>query len=184
MHERLYEFSAAKTGAWRVVSMASVIGESLPGASALDIQPASIDAAKSGATWSLRGIRSNERYVEAAERADLAKVQAELGRSDATSACLIPIRKSQAWWALAQDERRAIMEEKSHHIAIGARYLPAVARRLYHSRDLLEPFDFLTWFEFAPEHTSAFDDLLARMRDTLEWRYVDREVEIRVEQAG
>src|SRR2546428_7160638 len=29
-------------------------------------------------------------------------------------------------------------------------YLPAIARRLYHCRDLGEPFDFLTWFEYAP----------------------------------
>src|SRR5438477_5729245 len=28
-----------------------------------------------------------------------------------------PIRKSAAWWALAQDERRAVLEERSHHIA-------------------------------------------------------------------
>ena len=35
---------------------------------------------------------------------------------------LIPIRKNEAWWALAQDERRAIFEERSHHIAIGLEY--------------------------------------------------------------
>jgi hypothetical protein len=38
-------------------------------------------------------------------------------------------------------------------------YLPAVARRLHHSRELGEPFDFLTWFEYAPEHADAFEEL-------------------------
>jgi hypothetical protein len=59
-------------------------------------------------------------------------------------------------------------------------YLPAVARRLHHSRELGEPFDFLTWFEYAPEHEAQFDAMLARLRATVEWRYVDREVELRL----
>ena len=50
----------------------------------------------------------------------------------------------------------------------------------YHSRDLGEPFDFLTWFEFAPQHDAAFDELLGMLRSTEEWRYVEREVEIRL----
>jgi hypothetical protein len=59
-------------------------------------------------------------------------------------------------------------------------YLPAVARRLHHCRDLGEPFDFLTWFEFAPTDTVAFDELVERLRETEEWSYVDREVDIRL----
>ena len=90
------------------------------------------------------------------------------------------MRKSSAWWALSQDERRAIFGERSRHIPIGLEYLPAVARRLHHSRDLGEPFDFLTWFEYAPESTAAFEQLVARVRETEEWRYVDREVDIRL----
>ena len=110
----------------------------------------------------------------------LGATQASLGRREATCAALIPIRKSQAWWNLAQDERRVIFEETSHHTAIGTAYLPAVARRLYHCRDLGEPFDFLTWFEFAPEHAAAFDALVAALRATPEWGYVEREVDIRL----
>jgi hypothetical protein len=64
------------------------------------------------------------------------------------------------------------------------RYLPAIARRLHHSRDLGEPFDFLTWFEFAPQDEPAFDDLLAALRATEEWNYVEREVDIRLERAN
>ena len=84
---------------------------------------------------------------------------------------------------LPQEERRAILEEGSKHIAIGLDYLPAVARRLHHSRDLGEPFDFLTWFEFAPADLGAFDELLGRLRATEEWAYVDREVDIRLERS-
>jgi hypothetical protein len=80
-------------------------------------------------------------------------------------------------------ERRAILEERSAHIAIGLRYLPAVARRLYQSRDLGEPFDFLTRFEYAPVDTAPFDDLVHQLRLTEEWRYVEREVDIRLQRA-
>ena len=109
-------------------------------------------------------------------------MQPSLGRREASSAVLIPIKKSGAWWDLPQDERRRIFEERSAHIAIGSKYLPAVARRLYHCRDLetAEPFDFLTWFEFAPVSAVAFDELLAALRVSEEWKYVERECEIRL----
>ena len=81
---------------------------------------------------------------------------------------------------MAQDERRAIFEERSRHIAIGLDYLPGVARRLHHSRELGEPFDFLTWFEYAPEHSDAFEEMVHRLRQTEEWKYVDREVDVRL----
>lgn len=58
-------------------------------------------------------------------------VQPPLGRREASRAVLIPIKKSAAWWDLPQDERRRIFEERSADIAIGTKYLPAVARRLY-----------------------------------------------------
>ena len=108
--------------------------------------------------------------------------QQGLGRPEATHAALIPLRKNAAWWALTQDERRKIFEEQSHHNQIGMRYLPAIARRLHHCRDLSEnePFDFLTWFEFAPAHAGDFDQLLAALRASEEWRYIEREVEIRL----
>jgi hypothetical protein len=57
-------------------------------------------------------------------------------------------------------------------------YLPGVARWLLHCCDLGETFDFLTWFEFAPEHTTTFDELLLRMRTSKEWEYVEHEVEV------
>jgi hypothetical protein len=73
------------------------------------------------------------------------------------------------------------MEDRSHHISGTLRYLPAIARKLYHCRDLAEPFDFLTWFEFAPRDANLFDDLVAGLRASPEWDYVEREVDIRLE---
>jgi len=63
-------------------------------------------------------------------------------------------------------------------------YLPEIARRLHHARDLGEPFDFLTWFEFRAEDEGRFDELVARLRATEEWRYVEREVDVRLARAG
>ncbi len=123
----------------------------------------------------------HERYARAREHDELAARSPRLGRPEATRAALIPIRKSEAWWALPQDQRRAIFEERSRHIATGLKYLPAVARRLHHSRDLGEPFDFLTWFEFAPADEAGFDELAAILRATDEWAFVEREVDIRLE---
>ena len=61
-----------------------------------------------------------------------------------------------------------------------------MARRLHHCRDLgtAEPFDFLTWFDYAPEHEPAFDELLKTLRNSPEWAYVDREVDIRLERVS
>jgi hypothetical protein len=129
------------------------------------------------AVWALRGVTSNERYVTAGEHRELAARQEPPGRARATRAALIPVWKSDAWWDLAQDERRRIFEESSHRIATGLEY---VARRLHHGRDLGEPFDFLTWFEFAPEHAAAFEELVLRLRETEEWAYVDREIDLRL----
>jgi chlorite dismutase len=130
----------------------------------------------------LRGITSNERYVTREEKQQLVATQEGLGRPASTCAALIPIRKRAAWWLLPQDERRRILEERSAHVQTGLRYLPAVARRLHHCRDLgtPEPFDFLTWFEFAPSDAPAFDRLVAELRATEEWQFVEREVDIRL----
>jgi chlorite dismutase len=96
------------------------------------------------------------------------------------ASCVDSNHKSAAWWELPQDERRRIFEESSHHIATGLEYLPAVSRRLHHGRDLGEPFDFLTWFEFSPAQASAFEELVDRLRETEEWAYVEREIDIRL----
>lgn len=131
--------------------------------------------------WNLRGISGHARYVERLEKTALDAASPSLARPEATRAALIPIRKSAAWWALPQDERRAIFEPRSRHIADSMPFLPRIARRLYHCRELGEEFDFLTWFEFAPEHAAAFDDLVGLLRSREEWTFVDREVEVHLE---
>ena len=169
-------------GAWRVDRATVLVGDPIAEVQRLDIRRGMVRADEG--RWVLRGSVSHMRYTTRDESLTLNSKQQGLGRPEAICGALIPIRKSAAWWALAQDERRAIYEERSRHTSIGLEYLPRIARKLHHSRDLGEPFDFLTWFEFASEHEPAFDGLLARLRDSEEWRYVDREIDIRVRLGG
>jgi chlorite dismutase len=178
----LVTFVGAESGTWLIDRIEALTGEPIVPAKWLDIR--SGDCAQCPNNWILRGAVSHARYTTSEESLKLTAKQPALGRAEATSAALIPIRKSAAWWALAQDERRAIYEERSRHTTVGLEYLPRIARRLHHSRDLGEPFDFLTWFEFAPEHEVAFEELLARLRASEEWEYVDREIDIRVRRVG
>jgi chlorite dismutase len=179
--DRLISFVAAQAGTWAVTSQLALCGDALPQATCITMVSAA-DAAPAPSEWALCGVTSNERYITAEERQHLRAVQQGLGRPGAWCAAMIPIRKNQDWWALAQDERREIFEAQSHHIHIGAKYLPPIARRLHHCRDLGlgEPFDFITWFEFAPEHTPFFNDMLSELRATPEWKFIDREVDIRM----
>src|SRR5437899_2872074 len=84
----------------------TVVGASLPPVAALTVSEGAW-AAPAGAAWALRGVTSNRRYTTRQEQNALVAIQATLGREQATCAALIPIRKSAAWWDLAQDERRA-----------------------------------------------------------------------------
>lgn len=124
------------------------------------------------------GVFREEKYA-------LVRKQQGLVRPVSARAALIPIRKTSAWWALSQDEGREIFEAQSHHIEIGLKYLPAVARRLHHCRDLgtEQPFEFITWFEYAPPDSVAFDDLVGAVRASPEWKYVDRDIDIRLARA-
>lgn len=175
-----FAFVGRQSGSWAVTSLTAVRGDSLPPVAALDVLPIAAASIPADAGFVLTGVMSNLRYATRGEVTSLRAQQEGLGRPQARCAALIPIKKSQAWWDLTQDERRAIFEEQSHHTAIGLDYLPAVARQLYHCRDLGEPFDFLTWFEYAPEHAPQFEDLVARLRSTTEWSFVEREVDVRL----
>ncbi|MFN2460758.1 MAG: chlorite dismutase family protein [Candidatus Velthaea sp.] len=186
MNGRLFGFAGGEAGPWRVAQMKVVAGDPLAHVARVNVVQGAQSAAE--AAWFLQGVTSNERYVNRSEKERLSAQQPELGRAEATFAALIPIQKTAVWWGLAQDERRSIIEERSNHVKTGLKYLPAVARRLYHCRDLgsEEPFDFLTWFEYAPSDNAAFDELVAALRETEEWTYVDREIDIRLirDQAG
>lgn len=187
MTERLFGFIGGDAGAWRIVAQSTLVGEPLPAVKMVDLVAGVAGEAPMppGTAWLLRGITSNERYVTRPEKDLLVAQQEGLARAQATCGVLIPLRKNAAWWALTQDERRRVFEEQSAHIQIGMKYLPAIARRLHHCRDLGpdEPFDFITGFEFAPADTAAFDALLRELRASPEWRYVEREVELRLTRA-
>jgi hypothetical protein len=178
---RVSTFVGGETGTWSITDTRRIVGDPWIPARKMNIGN-SLSVNSSPATWLLRGVTSNERYVTRTDKNELVKRQEGLGRPDANHAALIPIRKNAAWWALTQDERLAVFEEQSHHTAIGMKYLPAIARRLHHCRDLGtdEPFDFLTWFEFPISSSGAFDQLLDELRATKEWSYVEREIEIRL----
>ena len=177
-------FRGGQSGAWQVVSQAAVKGAELlltPAVSVVHSASIALPILPSPTSWRLAGVASHQRYTERDEKKRLDASPAEIGRPEATYAALIPIKKSATWWELTQEERRQIFEDRSHHIANSLKYLPAVARQLYHCRDLGEPFDFLTWFEYAPADADAFEELVRTLRATEEWRHVEREVDIRME---
>jgi chlorite dismutase len=180
MSTRLFTFVGGSAGRWQVRSQSACVGPALPTVGFVDVINGNATAPDGG--WSLRGVTSHDRYVARVEKQALVSKQHGLGRPEATYAALIPIRKTAAWWLLTQDERRAVFEEQSQHMRIGMKYLPPIARRLHHCRDLGEPesFDFLTWFEYDPIHERAFEELLLELRASEEWRYVEHEVDIRL----
>jgi chlorite dismutase len=173
-------FVGSQKGVWKVTGMETINGSPLEKVQRLEIVSGLMAKVPPGAKWLLRGVTSSERYTTRHEHQKLIARQPKLGRPEATYAALIPITKSASWWSLSQDERRRIFETQSGHIRTGLKHVPAIARRLYHSRDMGEPFDFLTWFEFAPSNESVFNALVAKLRRTKEWNYVEREVDIRL----
>jgi chlorite dismutase len=177
---RLFSFVGGAAGRWQVTSMAAVMGTPLETVSLIDMREEDVSTLSTGAAWVLRGVTSYERYVNRAEQQSLIAAQPPLDRPEATCAALIPVKKSARWWALPQDERRTIFEESSHHIQTGLQYLPAIARRLHHCYELGEPFDFLTWFEYAPQNAESFEQLTRTLRSTEEWAFVEREIDIRL----
>ena len=93
-------------------------GAGLAPAEALTIHPWEPGPIDDPTSWRLLGTVSNLRYATRDEVAGLRARQEGLDRRQATHAALIPIKKSAAWWDLAQDDRRAIFEETSQHTAI------------------------------------------------------------------
>jgi chlorite dismutase len=174
-------FIGGNSGNWKIRRMETITGEILPTVPFIDFHPTHTPPVNLESTrWILRGSNAHVRYTDRNEVTELSMRQPPLNRPEAKFAALIPIRKSSQWWQMSQDERRRIFEEQSHHISMSMDYLPAIARRLYQSRELGEPFDFLTWFEFAPEHEDQFNELLLKLRSSKEWEFVEREIDIRL----
>ena len=102
-------FGAGARGDWQIQRVASVTGEGLPMARRLSMsEAATVDNSN---IWQLRGVVSNPRYSTASELRQLAAVSPPLGRPEAKVAALIPIKKSELWWTMAQDERHQLFEE-------------------------------------------------------------------------
>ncbi len=181
-NSRASTFVGGKAGAMLVVSQNTRSGQPIAPAERIDVIAGISAEAPDEAVWSLCGVTTNDRYTTRSEKAELISRQAPIGRPEATSAALILLRKNAEWWAMSQDERRTILEENSHHIAIGLRYLPGVARRLLHCRDLGfdAPFDFIGLLDYAPAYEMAFDEMLGQLRATKEWTFMEREVDIRL----
>jgi hypothetical protein len=139
------------------------------------------------------GMTQHLHYTSASQNQALAqRSRAELAPSGETTAVLIPIRKSAAWWQLAQDERYAHFQTNGQtpgHTAIGIEYVDRVFRRLYHSRygSPPVPYDFLTYFEFERAYKEDFRHLLTELREVErnpEWQYVEREFEVWMTKMG
>ena len=180
---KIISFKGGTGGQWNITSMNTLAGIPLEKAQKLHITTNGHADISTPATWTLKAFISNLRYTTRAEKTDLDKRNRGLGLPEYNCSALIPIKKSDEWWLLTQDERRKIFEEDSRHIQISAGYLSAISRQLHHCRDLGEAFDFITWFEFSSEHIDQFNELTERLRKTEEWKYVVREIDIRLERA-
>ena len=160
----LVAFVAGFEGLWLIEGMTAARGEPLPPAARLSVvEGAGAEVAEG--RWVLRG-------VVAGQGEDARPDQLPLGRSDARCAALVAVRMAPAWWERAEEDRRALSANIEHG--------PAISRRVHRARDREEPFDVLTWFEFAPDLQSALNDVVARLRDSEEWSYVERDVELRM----
>ena len=122
----LTSFVGGDAGSWIVTRIDRITGPSLPRVRQVAVIEGAGAPLPPDPMWVLRGVVGHERYTTREEHKTLARRHGNLGRPTATNAALIPVSKSSAWWQLSQDERRAIFEETSHHIAIGMEYLPAL----------------------------------------------------------
>jgi hypothetical protein len=177
MKERIYSFVGGETGRWQVTQMTTLMGEPLPLAACLDVREDHVLYLPAGGSWILRGRTSSDRYTTTAEREPQTAVQPPLNRKHATCGALISVKRSESWRTLTQEESRSLQDETSR---ITMRYVPAIASRTYYGYELGENFDVLMWFEFAPDDADTFDYVLYQLRETTEWRYVEREIEIRL----
>ncbi|HEY9048149.1 MAG TPA: chlorite dismutase family protein [Ohtaekwangia sp.] len=177
----IFSFIGSARGSWKVQSMTTVTGRSLEYVSAIDVRAGELNLIeKSSAAWVITAALSHARYTTRKEKVELADSSLQTGNPDFDFAAMIPIKKSAEWWEMTQDERRRIFEEDSRHIRNGLAYAGIIARRLYHSKDRGEDFDFVTWFEFTSSHANAFDTLCELLRSSEEWKYVLREIDIRL----
>ena len=178
--DNLFSYIGGSSGSWRITSMKTLSGPALRSATHVEIAHGTVNRPPAGASWILSGVVKNTRFVTREERPVNTLRKYAANDREATCAALIPIRKSAAWWSLAQEEREGILEEQSRHFLSGLRFLPAIAKRFLYGRDLGEPFDIVTWLEYAPCDEVVFNELAAALRLTEEREFVEREIDIRL----
>jgi hypothetical protein len=168
---------------YRVEAVSTVRGAPLggiePGARFFRVESSAGPPAGEG---DLVGATQHLGYTRARERRELLSGPAA---GPDSLAVVIPITKSEAWWALAHDERDRLFRgqgERDGHVNVGRPYAPRLFRKLYHGRGISQAgWDFLTYFEFEPNGVEDFRALVAGLRDperNPEWREVVRESEI------
>jgi hypothetical protein len=129
-------------------------------------------------------VTSNLCYTTRDEKERLSAIQPALGRAGAGRAALIPLKKARCggtWRRTnAAGSSKTSRATRLSICVISPRsragcIIPVISGK---------PFDFITWFDYAPEHERDFDALLAELRASEEWTYVEREIDIRLVQAG
>ncbi len=157
-------FVAGFEGLWLIEGMTAPLGEPLPPAARLSVVEGAAAEIAEG-RWVLRG-------VVAGQGEDARADQLPLGRADARCAALLAVRMSPSWWERAEEDRRALSATIEHG--------PAISRRIHRALERDEPFDVLTWFEFPPDQQPEVNHMLAGLRESHEWPFVERAVEIRL----
>jgi hypothetical protein len=137
---------------------------------------------------SLEGVERTARYTSA-EMDDFANRPAAPRRSGrhAAHAIILPLSKTAAWWAMPAMERQTFFYphidgdmgcQVPGHAKAAEQGIHSVFRRLYHNPDGYQrpgEYDFITYFECAPEHVETFDRIHRALKDTSqnpEWRFV------------
>ncbi len=178
MNSPSYSFIAGDRGSWEVVSMDRIVGAALEEAPFLDVRNEYVMKVPVDFRWLLRGV-SSSRNTPQLQNQELMTPWTHFGRDEICCAAFMPVKWTRDWWDLTEDERRSICgcgcDSKSVEIPTRIE-----ARRFHHSRELGEPFDFLMWFEYARADTALVDELVAAIRESEEWKYVEREADVRL----
>jgi hypothetical protein len=178
--EAFYHYVGGTVGTWEVTQFTTRQGEPLAPVPRIDIINGQLGRPAISTSWILSGLVRNTRYVSREEF----PLPGRVGSREPTCAALIPIRRSMEWWQLGHQVRREIQQTPSVFGARGLLTLSAMIHRWQHRRDLSEQFDGVTWFEYEARDSAAFDDLLADWRASEEWKFVDRECDIRLVRTG
>lgn len=178
--ESLYNYVGGSSGAWEVTQLTTGRGEPLAAVTHVEIINGHLDRIPMGTSWVLSGLVQNTRYVTREERRPVGR--GARGPFPPTCAALIPTLRSPEWWELGHAARQELQQAQSP--LHGLRFLSAMIRRWQYRWDLSEQFDGVTWFEYEPRDSAAFDDLLADWRASEEWKYVRRECDIRLVRAA